>query len=59
MTQDARDIQLLRLLKAFARIEDSESRALILKITEAAARGASLKSTPFPFDLSDPETKLN
>jgi hypothetical protein len=54
------DAELLKLLRAFAGIEDPEARQLILKITEAAARGASLKAVVYPLnDTTEIETKLN
>jgi hypothetical protein len=47
MDQDLLDIQIIRLLKAFFRIEDAETRKILLAITEAAARGASVKAEVF------------
>jgi len=42
--------QLLRLLRAFMQVKDPAGRQLILRITEAAARGAVLKTAAPPND---------
>lgn len=44
MTDDARDAQALRLVKAFMKIQDFDARSIIVRLTEAAARGASVKT---------------
>jgi hypothetical protein len=42
MTGDERDAEALRLVKAFAEIDDPAARSIILKLAESAAGGAGI-----------------
>ena len=47
------------MLKAFMAIRDEEARALILKMVEAAARGATVRSVPYPAEAVPADAKLH
>lgn len=57
MTDNADDAQTLRLLRAFMKIEDLDARRIIIRLTEAAASGASINVENF--DLASEMSKLN
>lgn len=46
MIYDFADAEALRLMRAFCKIDDPQTRRIVLAIVEAAARGATVKLNP-------------